>query len=71
LELEEAKKTAVAKGIADWKSLVKAPPKLDPQLKRIISEMYMAAANEVTKRQLFAVPTIKEVIKQYKEYMGE
>ncbi|MCW4017665.1 MAG: phosphoribosylaminoimidazolesuccinocarboxamide synthase [Candidatus Bathyarchaeota archaeon] len=71
LELEEAKKTAAAKGIADWKTLAKSPPKLDPQLKKIISEMYMAAANEVTKRQLFAVPTLKEIITEYKEYMGE
>jgi phosphoribosylaminoimidazole-succinocarboxamide synthase len=71
IELEEAKKTAASKGIQDWKSLAKAPPKLDPQLKLIISEMYMATANEMTKRKLFDSPNLQEVIAKYKKYMGE
>jgi phosphoribosylaminoimidazole-succinocarboxamide synthase len=71
LKLEEAKKTAASKGIQDWKSLSPSPPKLDPQLKLVISEMYMAAANEMTKRKLFDSPSLKEVIGKYKKYMGE
>src|SRR4030042_2628683 len=46
-DVEEAKKTAENSGAKDWKALCKSqPPKLDPKLKTIISQMYMAAANE-------------------------
>ena len=56
-DLEQAKKEAEAKGIQDWKSLCKSqPPKLDPKLKTIISQMYMAAANEMTGHKLFETP---------------
>ncbi|MGD0995625.1 MAG: phosphoribosylaminoimidazolesuccinocarboxamide synthase [Candidatus Bathyarchaeia archaeon] len=71
-DLEQAKKTAEAKGIQDWKALCKSqPPKLDAQLKAIISEMYMAAANEMTGRKLFDAPKLSEVIAKYKQYMKE
>jgi phosphoribosylaminoimidazole-succinocarboxamide synthase len=71
-DIEEAKKTAEAKGIKDWKALCKSqPPKLDAQLKTIISEMYMSAANEMTGRKLFESPNLAEVVKKYKEYVGE
>jgi phosphoribosylaminoimidazole-succinocarboxamide synthase len=72
LDLEEAKKTAEAKGVKDWKALCKSqPPKLDQQLKLVISEMYMSAANELTKHKLFDAPKLASVIEEYKEYMGE
>ena len=71
-DLEEAKKEAEAKGIQDWKSLCKSqPPKLDPQLKTVISEMYMAAANEMASYRMFNVPKLAQVIAKYKAYMGE
>ena len=71
-DLEQAKKTAEAKGIHDWKALCKSqPPKLDSQLKEIISEMYMAAANETTGHELFAAPKLSEVIAKYNQYMKE
>jgi len=71
-DLEQAKKDAETEGIQEWKALCKSPPpKLDPQLKKIISEMYMAAANEMISRRLFDVPTLKEVITKYKKYMKE
>jgi phosphoribosylaminoimidazole-succinocarboxamide synthase len=71
-DLEQAKKAAEIKGIQDWKALVKSQsPKLDPQLKKIISEMYMAAANEMTQSELFDVPKLSEVITKYKDYMKE
>jgi phosphoribosylaminoimidazole-succinocarboxamide synthase len=71
-DLEQAKKAAEAKCIQDWKALCKSqPPKLDPQLKAIISEMYMAAANEMTNRKLFDTPQLSEVISKYKQYMKE
>jgi len=71
-DLEEAKKTAETQGVEDWKALCKSqPPKLDVQLKTIISEMYMAAANELTDRKLFDAPRLAGIIKKYREYMGE
>jgi len=71
-DLEQAKKAAEAKGIQDWKALCKSqPPKLDAQLKAIISEMYMAAADEMTNRKLFDAPKLSEVIAKYKDYMKE
>ena len=70
--LEQAKKEAEAKGIQDWKSLCKSqPPKLDPQLKTIVSEMYMAAANEMTSHKMFDVPRLANVIEEYKKFVGE
>ena len=71
-DLEQAKKDAEAKGVKDWKSLCKSqPPKLDPKLKTIISQMYMAAANEMTNIKLFDTPKLAKVINDYKEFMGE
>jgi len=71
-DIEEAKKTAETQGIKDWKSLVKtAPPLLDPKLKTIISQMYMAAANEMTGRRFFETPKLSEVVKEYKQWTSE
>jgi phosphoribosylaminoimidazole-succinocarboxamide synthase len=71
-DLEQAKKTAEEKGIKDWKALCKSqPPKLEAQLKRIISQMYTSAANEMSKCRLFDSPKLADVIKEYEEYMGE
>ena len=71
-DLEQAKKEAEAKGIQDWKALVKTPPpKLDPQLKKVISQMYMAAANEMSGKKLFKSPKLAQVITEYKTYMKE
>lgn len=71
-DVEDAKKTAETQGVKDWKALCKSqPPKLDANLKTIISGMYMAAANELTDRKLFDAPRLAEVIKRYRQYMGE
>ena len=71
-DVEEAKKAAEAQGVKDWKVLCKSqPPKLAVSLKTIVSEMYMAAANELTDRKLFDTPRLAEVIKKYREYMSE
>jgi phosphoribosylaminoimidazole-succinocarboxamide synthase len=71
-DVEDAKKTAEAQSVKDWRSICKSqPPKLDPQLKAIIGEMYMAAANEMTNRNLFDAPPLAEVIGKYRVYMGD
>src|SRR3990172_2232122 len=71
-DVEEAKKAAEAKGVTDWKSLCKSqPPKLDAKLKTFISQMYMAAANELTNRKFFDVPSLAKIINDYKKEKGE
>jgi phosphoribosylaminoimidazole-succinocarboxamide synthase len=71
-DLEQAKKDAEAQGVQDWKALCKSqPPKLDSELKTIISQMYMATANEMSGIRLFDVPALAKVICAYREYMGE
>ena len=68
-EVEEVKKRAETEGVQDWRKLCKAnPPKLDPVLKTIISELYKAAANELTKHKMFYVPRLAEIIKKYGDY---
>jgi len=68
-DVEEAKKTAETEGIKDWRTICQSQPsKLAPQLKKIISEMYMAAANELTCRRLFDVSSLSKVIKKYRDY---
>jgi phosphoribosylaminoimidazole-succinocarboxamide synthase len=64
-EVEEAKGRAAMGGIKDWKGLVRTdPPKLDPELKRIMSQMYMAAANQFTGKMMFDVPKLPDVLKE-------
>ncbi|MCW4043999.1 MAG: phosphoribosylaminoimidazolesuccinocarboxamide synthase [Candidatus Bathyarchaeota archaeon] len=71
-DVEEAKKTAENSGVKDWKALCRSqPPKLDPKLKTIVSQMYMAAANELSERELFDVPRLAEVISSFKQYASE
>ncbi len=69
-DVEEAKGEADAKGIKDWKGLCRSqPPKLDFELRGIISNMYMAAANECTGLNLFDVPNLGEVVEEYESYL--
>jgi len=65
--VEEAKKKAEEQSIENWKKLVKTKPlKLDTTLKNIISQMYLATANELTDHKLFTIPSLAEVIKKYR-----
>ncbi len=66
-EVEKAKK----QGVKDWKGLVKIePPKLDPKLKALISQMYMATTNEITRKRMFNVPKLANIIKEYKNILN-
>jgi phosphoribosylaminoimidazole-succinocarboxamide synthase len=70
-DVEETRKRAEMAGIQDWRKACKSsPPKLDLTLKTIISEMYLAAANDLTNRKLFNVPNLMQVIKKYRDYVG-
>jgi len=71
-EVEKAKKTAEEKGVKDWRKLCGlSPPPLAPQLKKIISQVYMAAANEFTGHKLFDVPKLAEVLREYEDYLSK
>jgi len=66
-DVEEAKKKAKERGTEDWKKLVKTkPPKLNPKLKTIIIQMYLASANEFTKKKMFIVPKLADMSKYEK-----
>ena len=68
-DVEEAKKKAEKEGIEYWKKLVKTkPPKLDPTLKTIISQMYLATANELTKKKMFDAPKLAQIVREYEKY---
>jgi len=71
-DIEKAKRVADIKGITDWKSLCSSQPsQLDPILKKIICDMYMAATNECTGLNLFDVSNLTSIIKEYREYLGD
>ncbi|MCK5628226.1 phosphoribosylaminoimidazolesuccinocarboxamide synthase [Candidatus Bathyarchaeota archaeon] len=68
-DVETAKKTAELRGVKDWRKICKSqPPKLDKQLRTIISEVYMAAANGLTTNAMFDSPPLAEVISKYEKY---
>jgi phosphoribosylaminoimidazole-succinocarboxamide synthase len=67
-DVEEAKARAETEGIKDWRKLCKSnPPKLDPALKTIISELYMATSNELAEHRLFDVPSLAEIVEEYRK----
>jgi len=71
-DVEQAKKTAAEKGLEDWKHICKSRPlKLESRIRRIISNMYMATANETTDRKLFNAPHLANVVDEYQAYIGE
>jgi phosphoribosylaminoimidazole-succinocarboxamide synthase len=70
--VEEAKRIAEAEGITNWKTLCRSqPPKLEVKLKTFISQIYMAAANELTNNRFFDVPALAKVIGDFKKEIGE
>ncbi|MEM2166495.1 MAG: phosphoribosylaminoimidazolesuccinocarboxamide synthase [Candidatus Bathyarchaeia archaeon] len=70
-EVEEAKRRAKEKGIENWRELVKSkPPSLNPRLKSLISQMYMAATNELTKRRFFDTPKLADILEELQSLLG-
>ncbi len=65
-QVEQAKQKAKEQGVKDWRKLVKVkPPKLETKLKTLISQMYMAAANEITGKKLFDIPSLAEIMRNF------
>ncbi len=72
VDVESSKLTAEQQNIKNWKSLCKSqPPKLDNKLINIISGMYMATTNAITKQKFFDVDSLPKIIEYYKEYLVE
>lgn len=64
-EVEKAKKM----GGSDWKTLVKVqPPPLPPEIKKLISQLYLSVTNAITGKKVFDVPPLNKVIKELKKY---
>ncbi|MEO0090549.1 MAG: phosphoribosylaminoimidazolesuccinocarboxamide synthase [candidate division WOR-3 bacterium] len=65
-ELEKAKKIDKI----NWKTLVKIqPPSLPLEFKKLIKDIYLAYCNELTQRNWFDVPSLKEILEQVKKYL--
>ncbi|MEM2322843.1 MAG: phosphoribosylaminoimidazolesuccinocarboxamide synthase, partial [Candidatus Bathyarchaeia archaeon] len=70
-EVDEAKRRAREQGVENWKTLVKtAPPKLEPKLKTLISQMYMAAANEITGRKFFDTGRLADILEELQDLLS-
>ncbi len=64
-EVEKAKKN----GGSDWKKTVKVmPPPLEPELKTLLSQMYLSVTNEISRKKVFDVPELSKVITELKKY---
>ncbi|MEM1576032.1 MAG: phosphoribosylaminoimidazolesuccinocarboxamide synthase [Archaeoglobaceae archaeon] len=54
----------IHKGKENWREIVGVPPKLNPEVKKSVSELYMALCNEITKRKFFDVPKLRAVVRE-------
>jgi len=69
-DVDSARKEAKEKNVEDWKSLCRfEPDRLDETFRDIISDMYRSATNKITKRKIFDVPDLNDVMKRYNEYL--
>lgn len=67
LDVEEAKK----QDRLNWKSLVKsAPPLLPEKLVKLITSLYQACCNEITGREWFPAPSLKDILSDLKTELG-
>ncbi len=55
------------KGDQDWRRILGAPPRLPEELRKAVSDMYMACCNEITGRKVFEVDSLSEIIRRIKE----
>jgi len=64
-----SKEVETAKSIdrINWKSRVQNPPPLPGEILKAISQIYQAYTNELTGRQWFDVPPLKNILKIFKE----
>jgi len=59
------------KGERNWRKIVGKPPRLSQEVKKLVSQMYMSACNEITGLKFFDSPSLKDVVKRMTELMGD
>jgi len=57
-------KVKAHKGKEGWREIVGVPPKLDEEVKKAVSQLYMSLCNEITGRKFFDVPKLSVVVKE-------
>ena len=58
-EIEQAKE----KDRANWKSIIKSPPpSLPGTLHQLISQLYQSVCNELTQKEWFTTPPLKNIL---------
>lgn len=62
-EVERAKK----KDSIKWRAFIRKPPKLNKKLAELISLLYQSFANELTGKEFFDAPKLKDVISELRE----
>ncbi len=62
-ELESAKKIDKI----NWRKFVSPPPKLPHKLSKLLSSLYKACCNEITRKKWFDVMPLKDVVSEIKE----
>lgn len=66
-EVKEAQEEAKEKGVKNWKDLCdKEPPKMDEEVKKTLSQLYMSTANSLIDHNLFETPPLEKVVKKYR-----
>ncbi len=63
------KKLEEVKGKQNWRKLAGIPPKLPEDLLKAVSDMYKACCNEITRRKLFDVDSLRDVVRRLKELL--
>lgn len=70
--VENAKKEAKLRGIENWREICsEIPQRLDPELKKIIEEIYTSTTNKFLGINLFDAPSFEDVIREYKDYLAK
>ncbi len=59
------------RGEKNWRKIVGKPPRLSQEVKKLVSEMYMSACNEITGLKFFDSPSLRDVAKSIAELMGD
>ncbi|WP_413290956.1 phosphoribosylaminoimidazolesuccinocarboxamide synthase [Bdellovibrio sp. HCB337] len=67
-QLEKAKAEGESKGFANWKSLVKPPPPLPTELKKLVSQMYSALVSELIGEKGEAGASLNQVVQGLTKY---
>lgn len=68
-EIDAAKERAKKEGLEDWRKFSSKPPEMNPELMKIISDMYTSTANAFLGREVFDSPPLGEVVASYRDWL--